>query len=89
MDNYSIHRPKVVKDTCGILRRAGIILYYLPPYSPELNDIEGVFGAIKHHDMPERSYKSLHELGESIDSAFDRANRRLKSKYEQSLRPTA
>ena len=89
VDNYSIHRSKVVKDACGTLRRAGIILYYLPPYSPELNDIEGVFGAIKHHDMPERSYKSLDELGESIDSAFDRADQRLKSRYEYQLRPTA
>ena len=31
VDNYSIHRSKVVKEVCGILRRAGIILYYLPP----------------------------------------------------------
>lgn len=89
VDNYSIHRSKVVKDSCGTLRKAGIILYYLPAYSPELNDIEGVFGAIKHHDMPERTYKSLDELRESIDSAFDRADRRLKSRYEHQLRPCA
>ena len=89
LDNYSIHRSKVVKDARRRLRRQGIVLYYLPPYSPELNDIEGVFGAIKHHDMPERSYKSLDELGESIDSAFDRADQRLKSRYEYQLRPCA
>ena len=89
VDNYSIHRSKVVKDACGTLRRAGIILYYLPPYSPELNDIEGVFGAIKHHDMPERAYRSLDGLGEAIDSAFVRADWRLKSRYEYQLRPTA
>ena len=89
MDNYSTHRSRVVKDACGRLRRQGIVLYYLPPYSPELNDIEGVFGAIKHHDMPERAYGSLDELGESIGSAFGRADRRLKSRYENQLRPTA
>ncbi len=89
VDNYSIHRSKVVKEACGSLRRAGIVLYCLPPYSPELNDIEGVFGAIKHHDMPERAYKSLDELGEAIDSAFGRADRRLKSRYEYQLRPAA
>lgn len=89
VDNYSIHRSRVVRDACGRLRRAGIVLYYLPAYSPELNDIEGVFGAIKHHDMPERAYKSLDELGEAIDSAFDRADRRLKLRYEYQLRPDA
>ena len=89
VDNYSIHRSKVVKDARRRLRRQGIVLYYLPPYIPELNDIEGVFGAFKHHDMPERSYKSLHELGESIDSAFVRADQRLKSRCEYQLRPSA
>ena len=89
VDNYSIHRSKVVKDARRRLRRQGIVLYYLPPYSPELNDIEGVFGAIKHHDMPERAYGSLDGLGESIDSAFGRANRRLNSRYEYQLRPSA
>ena len=89
LDNYSIHRSKVVKEACGRLRRAGIVLYYLPAYSPELNDIEGVFGVIKHHDMPERAYGSLDELGEAIDSAFGRAERRLKSRYEHQLRPAA
>ena len=89
LDNYSIHRSKVFKEACGRLRREGIVLYYLPSYSPELNDIEGVFGAIKHHDMSERAYGSLDKLGEAVDSAFARADRRLKSRYEHSLRPTA
>ena len=89
VDNYSIHRSKVVKGARGSLRRAGIVLYYLPPYSPELNDIEGVFGPIKHHDMLDRAYKSLDGLGEAIDSAFAGAERRLKSRYEYKLRPSA
>ncbi len=89
MDNYSIHRSRVVKKECESLRSEGIVLYYLPPYSPELNDIEGVFGAIKHHDMPERTYGSLEELEDAIDSAFDRSEQRLKSRYEHSLRPDA
>jgi transposase len=28
----------------------------LPPYSPELNEIEPVFKHIKHHDIPIRSH---------------------------------
>ena len=86
MDNYSIHRSKVVKKACRSLRREGIVLYCLPPYSPDLNDIEGVFGVIKRHDMPERTYRSLEELEEAIDSAFDRSEQRLKSRCDHSLR---
>ena len=28
----------------------------MPPYSPELNEIEPVFKHIKHHDIPIRSH---------------------------------
>ena len=65
LDNYSIHRSKVVKGVRGRLRRVGVVLYYLPPYSPELNDIEGVFEAIKHNDMPERAYGKSGRTGRS------------------------
>jgi hypothetical protein len=37
MDNCSIHHIQEVKD---ILVQAGILLLYLPPYSPDLNPAE-------------------------------------------------
>jgi transposase len=39
-----------------MLRRLRIYFYYLPPYSPELNEIEGVFGVSKRHELHERRY---------------------------------
>ena len=61
----------------------------MPAYSPELNDIEPVFGAIKHHDLPERTYTSVDALMESIDTVFERAEERLLSKTEHIIRPAA
>ena len=43
LDNASLHVSKVVKAQRKELARLGIYLYYLPPYSPELNEIEAVF----------------------------------------------
>ena len=51
MDNCSIHHTELVMD---LLKEAGIVVIFLPPYSPDYNPIELVFGYIKaylkHHD---------------------------------------
>ncbi len=89
LDNASIHTSKVIKAARRTLRQAGIVLYYLPPYSPELNAIEREFGAIKHYDMPERVYGSVPALMEAIDGAFARAEQRLMARSAYQLRPAA
>ena len=47
LDNAGIHRSRVIRAARARLQRKGIILYYLPACAPELNHIEGVFGATK------------------------------------------
>ena len=46
MDNCSIHHTNRVQQ---LLDNAGIILIYLPPYSPDLNPIELAFGFVKSY----------------------------------------
>src|SRR3954463_10654266 len=43
LDNASLHLSKTVQAQLRALLRLGISLYYLPAYSPELNEIEPVF----------------------------------------------
>ncbi len=45
LDNASIHHVQGVKDL--VETQAGSKLFYLPPYSPDLNPVEGVFSQIK------------------------------------------
>jgi len=45
MDNLGSHKSKAVRDT---IRAAGARLWFLPPYSPDLNPIEQAFAKIKH-----------------------------------------
>ncbi len=89
VDNASMHRSKLVKAARLELVKHGVVLYFLPPYSPELNLIEPVFGVIKHYDMPERSYSSVDDLSLAVDDAFRRANQRISIKTQQHLRPAA
>lgn len=70
LDNAGIHTSKLVKAERKALSRAGIYLYFLPPYSPELNAIEPVFKQIKPHDIPIRSHTSRAELRASVEAGF-------------------
>jgi transposase len=44
LDNASIHRSERVQELC---QRAGVLLEYLPPYSPDFNPIEKSFKQLK------------------------------------------
>jgi transposase len=44
LDNASYHRSQELKDIC---KEAGIVLKFLPPYSPDFNPIKKLFSALK------------------------------------------
>lgn len=46
LDNCSIHH---VTEVLEELRKAGIVVIFLPPYSPDLNPIEELFSCIKYY----------------------------------------
>ena len=46
MDNCSIHHADSVKE---LFRQAGVLLNFLPPYSPDLNPIELAFAKVKRY----------------------------------------
>jgi transposase len=89
LDNAGIHTSKVVKAARPGLAGLGIYLYYLPPYSPELNRIESVFKQVKHHDMPTRSFTTRADLRKAVEDGFDAYQRRLRAKGDNELRLAA
>ncbi|WP_366934594.1 IS630 family transposase [Corallococcus exiguus] len=78
VDNGNIHRSLHIRRALPNLARHGVHLFFLPPYSPELNDIEPVFGVIKSHEMPERSYSTLDELLAAVRRALRRYHLRVR-----------
>jgi transposase len=44
MDNLSVHKGKWVRE---LIERRGCQLWFLPPYSPEMNPIEEAFSKVK------------------------------------------
>lgn len=55
LDNASVHKAKAIQPLLKVLERQGLKLYFLPPYSPELNRIEKLWHKMKYEWM---SFKS-------------------------------
>jgi hypothetical protein len=80
LDNAGLHRSQAIRAARADLHRRRIYLYYLPPYSPELNDIERLFRTIKHHELPERRYPTFDALDAAVVAAFERQEAHLLTK---------
>ncbi len=68
LDNLASHKGKAVRHA---IRNAGARMWFLPPYSPDLNPIEQTFAKIKHwmRDAQKRSVEDTwRHLGELINT---------------------
>ena len=53
MDNASIHHVDLVVET---ILSVGALVWFLPPYSPDMNPIEEVIGDVKHYLQANNAY---------------------------------
>ena len=68
IDNLGSHKAKT---TCQIIKEAGARLWFLPPYSPDLNPIEQTFAKIKHwmHTAQKRTVEDAwRHVGDLIET---------------------
>ncbi len=50
--------------------KRGLVMYYLPPYIPELNLIETLWRVIKYHRLPLTAYRNKTTPRESLNGVF-------------------
>ncbi len=69
MDNLNVHKVAGVRQA---IESAGARVWYLPPYSPDLNPIETVFSKFKHlvRSAGERTVESLWQTCGRLLDAF-------------------
>lgn len=68
-DRASIHTCNVVHQERENWKKRGLIVVYLPPYSPELNLMEGEWRQLKYHDLHERHFENKEDLRRAVDGA--------------------
>jgi len=49
LDNYSVHKSRAVQDALSEMEAAGVHLFFLPSYCPEMSRIEPIWNDVKHH----------------------------------------
>jgi transposase len=67
MDNASVHTSEEFEECLSQWKKQGLIIKYLPPYSPELNLIEILWRNIKYTWLPFSAYQCLNALGDALE----------------------
>ncbi|WP_256990716.1 IS630 family transposase [Burkholderia sp. HI2714] len=70
LDNASVHTAKAIKPLLDVLRQRGLRLYFLSPYSPELNRIEKLWHQMKYQWLAFKA-RDVDTLEADIDSILN------------------
>ena len=71
LDNAPWHTSLAIREGLDGWAAQGIVLHYLPTYSPELNLIEILWRKIKYDWLPLSCYESFASLKKSVLSVLD------------------
>lgn len=69
VDRASIHTCKEVYGQRENWKKRGLVVVYLPPYSPELNLMEGEWRQLKYHDLRKRHFDTKEDLRHGVGGA--------------------
>ena len=62
LDNARVHKSKRVQERRGFWQERGLFLFYLPPYSPQLNIAEILWRKLKHEWLQPGDYADAETL---------------------------
>ena len=74
-DRLPAHRSRLVSEFLDSVQ-GRIVIEYLPPYAPELNPVEYLWGHWKQHTLPNVCPKDLWQLNEGARRTLRRLRRR-------------
>jgi len=70
LDNASVHTCNLVSDRMTVWNEQGLYFYFLPTYSPELNDIERLWDKLKHQALPLAAWTCFTHLVNTLEDKF-------------------
>jgi len=71
LDNSPIHRSKKFMAKIKEWEENDLLIYFLPPYSPELNLIEILWRRIKYQWLPFGAYLGFENLKENVSEVLN------------------
>ena len=70
LDNASIHTSENFKEQINSWEEKGLRLFYLPPYSPQLNPIEILWRFMKYNWIEFNAYKSVKNMKNYVEKVI-------------------
>lgn len=70
LDNASVHRNRKIKELRSLWEQRGLFLFYLPPYSPQLNIAETLWRILKGKWIRPQDYISKDTLFYTVNRAL-------------------
>ena len=81
LDNASVHTAKKIKERTEIWQQRGLYIFYLPPYSPQLNIIERLWKELKARWLRPTDYQTPDQLFYATWAALAAVGTQLKINY--------
>ena len=69
MDRASVHTCNAVAQLRARWKKRGLMVMYLPPYSPELNPMEAKWRLLKYHKLAVRTQTNKQQLRLAVGAA--------------------
>lgn len=70
LDNAKPHTAKLIQERRSIWQQRGLTIFYLPPYSPQLNIAEILWRKLKYEWLEPQDYLSFPHLSYSVHLAL-------------------
>jgi transposase len=70
-DNATIHKSKKIKAKIEEWQEKGLYIFYLPPYSPELNIAETLWRILKGLEIRPQDYKTEQSLDDRLTNRLE------------------
>lgn len=65
-DNCSIHKRDIVRQNWQRWQDQGLLLFFLPPYSPQMNRIEAQWRQLKAHEIAGQMFEDEYDLAMAV-----------------------
>jgi transposase len=81
LDNSPIHKSKKFINKLKQWKEKDLLIYFLPPYSPELNLIEILWRRIKYYWLPFNAYLCFQNLKDSLSDVLENFGNKYDIKF--------
>ena len=75
LDNASVHRSKLSQQQQQQWQQQGLILFFLPPYSPQMNRIEEEWLHLKRDELASRVFEDEVDLADAMIEGLENRGR--------------